>query len=100
MDALTIRNPPSTNSVFSATFWHSELQWMGKGDLKWDRLTASGEQHGQKTCTLPDRSMPNGHTVRRCIYTPPSLRPTTATLLLDAGVDIRKVQPFVATATS
>jgi hypothetical protein len=28
--------------------------------------------------------------VKRCIYTPHSLRPTTATLLLDAGVDIIK----------
>jgi site-specific recombinase XerD len=32
---------------------------------------------------------------RRCIYTPHSLRATTATLLLDAGVDIRKVQDLL-----
>jgi site-specific recombinase XerD len=31
----------------------------------------------------------------RCIYTPHSLRATTATLLLDAGVDIRKVQKLL-----
>ena len=31
----------------------------------------------------------------RCIYTPHSLRATTATLLLDAGVDIRKVQELL-----
>ncbi len=31
----------------------------------------------------------------RCIYTPHSLRATTATLLLDAGVDIRKVQDLL-----
>ncbi len=30
-----------------------------------------------------------------CIYTPHSLRATTATLLLDAGVDIRKVQELL-----
>jgi hypothetical protein len=35
-------------------------------------------------------------TVRReCIYTPHSLRGTTATLLLDTGVDIRKVQELL-----
>jgi site-specific recombinase XerD len=32
---------------------------------------------------------------RACIYTPHSLRATTATLLLDAGVDIRKVQDLL-----
>ena len=31
-----------------------------------------------------------GRPAKRCIYTPHSLRATTATLLLDAGVDIRK----------
>lgn len=38
---------------------------------------------------------PDGTKVRRCIYTPHSLRATTATLLLDAGVDIRKVQELL-----
>ena len=33
--------------------------------------------------------------VKRCIYTPHSLRATTATLLLDAGVDIVKVQELL-----
>ncbi len=31
----------------------------------------------------------------RCVYTPYSLRATTATLLLDAGVDITKVQELL-----
>ena len=31
----------------------------------------------------------------RCVYTPHSLRATTATLLLDAGVDITKVQELL-----
>lgn len=35
---------------------------------------------------------PDDSVMSRCIYTPHSLRATTATLLLDAGVDIRKVQ--------
>ena len=33
--------------------------------------------------------------VTRCIYTPHSLRATTATLLLDAGVDIIKVKDLL-----
>lgn len=38
---------------------------------------------------------PDGVQRRECIYTPHSLRATTATLLLDAGVDIRKVQDLL-----
>ena len=37
----------------------------------------------------------DGKSARRCLYTPHSLRATTATLLLDAGVDIRKVQELL-----
>ncbi len=37
----------------------------------------------------------DGSARRECIYTPHSLRATTATLLLDAGVDIRKVQELL-----
>ena len=36
-----------------------------------------------------------GERVFRCIYTPHSLRATTATLLLDAGVDITKVRQLL-----
>jgi integrase/recombinase XerC len=38
---------------------------------------------------------PDGGKSRRCIYTPHSLRATAATLLLDAGVDICKVQELL-----
>jgi len=38
---------------------------------------------------------PDGATKRQCIYSPHSLRATTATLLLDAGVDILKVQELL-----
>ncbi len=37
----------------------------------------------------------DGSVAAQCIYTPHSLRATTATLLLDAGVDIRKVQDLL-----
>ena len=37
----------------------------------------------------------DGSTQRRCICTPHSLRATTATLLLDTGVDIVKVQELL-----
>jgi site-specific recombinase XerD len=44
---------------------------------------------------LKQEILPDGSTGTRSIYTPHSLRATTATLLLDAGVDIRKVQDLL-----
>ena len=44
---------------------------------------------------LPGATKKNNDGVPYCIYTPHSLRATTATLLLDAGVDIRKVQELL-----
>src|SRR5215213_5567444 len=44
---------------------------------------------------LVEEERPDGTKAKRCIYTPHSLRATTATLLLDAGVDIRKVQELL-----
>jgi len=41
------------------------------------------------------RKLPGALNYDRCIYSPHSLRATTATLLLDAGVDIRKVQELL-----
>jgi site-specific recombinase XerD len=41
---------------------------------------------------IRDVERPDGSAKRDCVYTPHSLRATTATLLLDAGVDITKVQ--------
>ena len=39
--------------------------------------------------------LPDGRKTERCIYTPHSLRATTATLLLDASVDIIKVKDLL-----
>jgi len=44
---------------------------------------------------MKEVQLTNGNTRTKCAYTPHSLRATTATLLLDAGVDIRKVQDLL-----
>lgn len=44
---------------------------------------------------LKEMERPNGMKTAACIYTPHSLRATTATILLDAGVDICKVQDLL-----
>jgi integrase/recombinase XerC len=49
----------------------------------------------QLPSALKQEQLPDGSTVQRCIYTPHSLRATTATLLLDAGVDIIKVKDLL-----
>jgi site-specific recombinase XerD len=50
-------------------------------------------------CRLPGamkkEMIEDGSEVEYCVYTPHSLRATTATLLLDAGEDIRKVQDLL-----
>lgn len=44
---------------------------------------------------MREEELPDGTKRTRCIYTPHSLRATTATLLLDAGVDLCKVQELL-----
>jgi integrase/recombinase XerC len=44
---------------------------------------------------MQEVQLQDGTTKRVCMYTPHSLRATTATLLLDAGVDITKVQALL-----
>jgi integrase/recombinase XerD len=44
---------------------------------------------------LKEIARPDGTTCVQCIYTPHSLRATTATLLLDSGVDICKMQELL-----
>jgi integrase len=50
-----------------------------------------GSMHEEEV-TDPDGTV---RKVKRCVYTPHSLRATTATLLLEAGEDIRKVQDLL-----
>lgn len=44
---------------------------------------------------LKEEQLADGSIVRRCLYTPHSLRATTATLLLDGNVDIIKVKDLL-----
>ena len=44
---------------------------------------------------MRDVQRSDGSTAMECLYIPHSLRATTATLLLDAGVDIGKVQELL-----
>ena len=50
---------------------------------------------GQLPGVLKDEQLPDGSAARRFVYTPHSIRATTATLLLDAGVDIVKVKELL-----
>ncbi len=45
--------------------------------------------------SVKEHQNPDGTVSRICIYTPHSLRATTATLFLDAGVNIQKVQDLL-----
>jgi len=44
---------------------------------------------------MREAQLPDSTACEECIYTPHSLLATTATLLLDAGVDITKVQELL-----
>jgi integrase len=42
-----------------------------------------------------ERELASGEKAVECVYTPPSLRATAATLLLDSGVDIMEVKELL-----
>ncbi len=44
---------------------------------------------------MKKEQLPDGTVVEYCIYSPHTIRATVATLLLDAGEDIRKVQDLL-----
>ncbi|RCS54883.1 hypothetical protein DTL42_07160 [Bremerella cremea] len=62
-----------------------------------DRLSESGMQHIVRSYLkrLPSGLAKSGDGISRCVYSTHSLRATTATLLLESGVDIRKVQELL-----
>jgi site-specific recombinase XerD len=49
----------------------------------------------QLPSAVKEEQRPDGSTARQCVFTPHSIRATTATLLLDAGVDIIKVKELL-----
>ena len=65
-------------------------EWTNRPCTSCFRATLSGYQG-----TMKEVDGPGGEEKHRCIFTPHSLRATTATLLLDAGVDICKVQELL-----
>jgi len=44
---------------------------------------------------MVEEELPDGTSKRRCRYSPHSLRPTTATLLDEAGVPIKRIQELL-----
>ena len=44
---------------------------------------------------IREEQLPNGALQKACLYSPNSMRATTATRLLELGVDIRKVQELL-----
>jgi site-specific recombinase XerD len=44
---------------------------------------------------MQEKEMPDGEKVQECVYSPHSLRATTATLLLDSSVAIESVQDLL-----
>jgi integrase len=68
----------------------------GKICMAWHYDWGFGAIPGPSAKDLRQKPSPNcRRRVKRCVYTPHSLRATTATLLLDAGVDIIKVKELL-----
>lgn|SRR6266404_2683097 len=69
---------------------------LGKGRMNETTMYRSIESYLERLPgALKEVELPDGTTTRQSVYTPHSLRATTATLLLNAGVDIRKVQDLL-----
>jgi site-specific recombinase XerD len=44
---------------------------------------------------MQEKELPSGEKIRKCVFSPHSLRATTATLLLDSSVAIESVQDLL-----
>jgi site-specific recombinase XerD len=44
---------------------------------------------------MREKELPSGEKVQECVFSPHSMRATTATLLLDSGVPIESVQDLL-----
>src|SRR5206468_9938868 len=75
---------------------NSRSQKLGSSAMSpWTLWRAIEAYLGQLPSAVKEALLPDGSTVRQSVYTPHSLRATTATLLLDAGVDIIKVKELL-----
>ena len=69
---------------------------LGKGQMNETMMYRSIQSYLDRLpAAKKEIELRNGTTARQSVYTPHSLRATTATLLLNAGVDIRKVQDLL-----
>jgi len=59
-----------------------------------EQTVAAGHRYS-RSFPLKKERIEDGPEVEHCVYTSHALRATTATLLLDAGVDIKKVQDLL-----
>jgi integrase len=57
----------------------------------------NGRRHDEtESCCMPSPDCPAcGEKIRQCVFSPHSVRATTATLLLDSGVAIESVQDLL-----
>ena len=69
---------------------------LGKGHMEETTMRRLIESYLERLPgAMKEIELPDGSTARQSVYTPHSLRATTATLLLNARVDIRKVQDLL-----
>jgi site-specific recombinase XerD len=69
---------------------------LGKGRMNETTMYRSIQSYLERLPgAMKEVELPDGTTTRQSVYSPHSLRATTATLLLNAGVDIRKVQDLL-----
>ncbi len=75
---------------------NSRSQKLGSGSMSpWTLWRVVEGYLVQLPGAVKEEQLPDGSIARQCVFTPHSIRATTATLLLDAGVDIIKVKELL-----
>ncbi len=74
---------------------NSRSQKLGKGRMSYTTVRRLLQGYFEQLPGALQEVEGNGHIKKRCVFTPHSTRATTATLLLEAGQDIRKVQELL-----
>ena len=98
--AQAIREHLKWNTLETGPLFRAQHAPRATGQLGYKRIsiTVLWRKIGRYLSKLPGavvKETVHNEVVERCIYTPHSLRATTATLLLEAGVDITKVQELL-----